>query len=420
MTYYVLVDCNNFYVSCERLFNPKLENKPVIVLSNNDGCVVARSNEAKKLDIKMGEPFFKIQSFCESSNVFVFSSNYSLYGDLSRRVMNILLSESVEMEIYSIDEAFLKYPNPPSASELFFNCIDLKNKAEKWVGIPLSFGIASTKTLAKIANDVAKKECKRGILNFTCNELIEEVLKTYPISDVWGIGKGFVQRLKLMGIFTAWDFKECNPSMIRKKMGVVGERILWELRGVSCLPLSLNIAKKSISSSRSFGKIVTSQAEIGEALSCFVSKAAASLRAQKSSASAICVYLEFFLDKKNNAKQTISSIKKFLVPTSYTPHIIREAKAVLKKIYVENVEYKKCGIVLLDLVDDKNVALDLFLKRESHNNCHLMSTVDSINFVYGKDKLFFGATGIDRKWKMNKDRSSPYSTTSWECLPQVK
>lgn len=420
MSYYVLADCNNFYASCERLFNPKLEKMPVIVLSNNDGCVVARSQEAKDLGIKMGEPYFTIKELCQAMKVVVFSSNYRLYGDISARVMNILSQEAPEIEIYSIDEAFLKYPAATSSDFLFSECLRLKKKVRQWTGIPISLGMAPTKTLAKVANDLAKKNREVGVFDLTCPIKQKEVLQDYPVGEIWGIGKKLSERLKGMSVYTAWDFREMDPYKIRKKMGVVGERMLWELRGTSCLPLCEAQPKKSIACSRSFGKIVTRQEELAEALATYVSKACAKLRAQNSCATAICVYLESMMDSNSHLRRQYSHVKSFPLATNDTPQIISMAKLILSKLYISSEKYKKCGIILLDLIDEKNVIPDLFLGGINPKRKALMNTVDFINASFGKDKIFFGAMGVDPAWKMRSDRCSAYNTTSWDDLPLVK
>ena len=259
MSHYVLVDCNNFYVSCERVFNPWLEGRPVIVLSNNDGCVVARSQEAKQLGIAMGEPFFRIKDLCSCRKVVVYSSNYQLYGDLSERVMTVVASMTQNFQVYSIDEAFVWFPSTMSSQEVVDRCVALRRRIRQWVGIPTSVGIAPSKTLAKIATKLAKKSAS-GVVDLSCPSLRREVLKGVPIREVWGIGARLEAKCHGMGVQTAWDFCEKNTSLIRRHMGIVGERMLWELRGISCLPLEEEApSKKSISCSRSFGKAVEDQ-----------------------------------------------------------------------------------------------------------------------------------------------------------------
>ncbi|MBA3957991.1 MAG: Y-family DNA polymerase [Parachlamydiaceae bacterium] len=417
MSHFVLADCNNFYASCERLFNPKLNGIPVIVLSNNDGCVVARSQEAKKIGIKMGQPYFQIKDFCRLHRVAVYSSNYRLYGDLSERVMNVLTEASPEIEIYSIDEAFMRF-STSSPDDLVATCVKLRQKVKKWVGLPISLGIAPTKTLAKIANDLAKKD-QTGVFNLSSPIVQKEVLQKYPIGDVWGIGSNLSARLRGMSILTAWDFKEMDPSIIRKKLGVVGERMLWELRGLSCLQLEEAKAKKSITSSRSFGKVVTEKEEIAEALATFVSTACVKLRAQGSCANAISVFLES-LEGDQNMRRHFSMVKTFPFPTSDTAQMISAAKQILSKIFVPDERYKKCGIILLDLIANDLVIPDLFLGGLNPKRTALMQTVDNINARYGKNTVFFCALGTNPQWKMRSDKRSQYSTTDWLALPIVK
>lgn len=418
MSHFVLADCNNFYASCERLFNPKLEGVPLIVLSNNDGCVVARSQEAKKIGIKMGQPYFQIKDFCSRHRVAVYSSNYRLYGDLSERVMNILSEASSDIEIYSIDEAFLQYSASLPIDLIFSKCIELRKKVKKWVGLPISLGIAPTKTLAKIANDLAKKN-QMGVFSLSSPTIQKEVLQDYPVEDIWGIGSRLSAQLRSIGILTAWEFKEMDPSIIRKKMGVTGERILWELRGLSCLKLEEPKEKKSITKSRSFGKIVTERKEIEEALATFVSTACIKLRAQGSCANGISVFIES-LNGELSTRRQYSMVKTFAFPTSDTPQMISAAKLILSKIFVEKERYKKCGIILLDLVAKELVIPDLFLGGFDPKRATLMRTVDSVNARFGKNTVFFAAIGTNPQWKMRSDRRSQYNTTEWNALPIVQ
>lgn len=415
MSYFILADCNNFYVSCERVFNPKLEKKPVIVLSNNDGCVVARSSEAKKLGIKMGDPYFKVKTLCELGRVIVYSSNYQLYGDLSQRVMDVLSSFSSDIEVYSIDEAFLKYSSDTPPEALFFKCIALRKKVRQWLGLPISIGFSQTKTLAKIANDLAKKNGD-GVFDLTSPTTQKNVLQAYPIGDIWGIGHQSTEKLQRMGIFTAWDLREMDPQTIRQKLGVVGERILWELRGVSCLHLEKPTHKKSISCSRSFGKAVLDISELGEALSSFVDKACVKLRRQKSYTKSICVFLESIFNAKEGTRRYYNMSIDFPTPTNYTPRVIRAAKMCLKRLFQENEQYKKCGVVLLDLVSERGIIPDLFLDPIDPRQQILMQTVDAINGRHGKNTIFYGAMGINQAWKARCEKSSRHYTTDWDEL----
>lgn len=418
MDHFILADCNNFYVSCERLFNPKLEEVPVIVLSSNDGCVVARSQEAKEMGIKMGMPYFQIKELCRINKVAVLSSNYQLYGNLSDRVMDIL-SSAPEIEIYSIDEAFLKYPASFSDT-LFSEGVNLKKKIKKWLGLPVSFGIAPTKTLAKVANSLAKKN-KEGVFSLCSPKVQEKILQNYPINDVWGIGFALAKKLKGMGIFTAWDFAVMDPPIIRKKLGVVGERMLWELRGISCLKLEEPKPKKSITSSRSFGKVITEEKDLAEALATFISSACVKLRSQHSCTSAIYVFLEAVLDAKLGTRKQYSAVKSFVFPTNDTSQIIFAAKTLLSKLFIPNERYKKCGVILLDLTAESLLMPDLFLKSFDIKRMSLMKTVDTLNARFGKNTLFFGAMGPKNpSWKSRSDKCSQFNTLDWEALPTVK
>lgn len=414
MSHFVLADCNNFYVSCERVFNPWLEGKRVVVLSSNDGCIVARSQEAKQIGIPMGVPFFQVKEYCERSKVVVYSSNYSLYGDISRRVMNILSQEAPEIEIYSIDEAFLKYPEGMSSEDLYFMCTKLRKMLKKWVGIPVSFGFASTKTLAKIANSLAKKNRDLGVVNLNDPSVKEEVLKGYPLKEVWGIGTKLSERLRNIGIFTAWDFSQQDPYFVRAKMGVVGERILWELRGRSCLELQKPSSRKNICVSRSFGRIVTEISDLQEAVATFTSRACVKLREQKGCACAVYVYLESMIDGK---RRQFSMTNTFPNPSNDTPKVISAAKECLNRIFKPSERYKKCGIILLDLIPENNVIPDLFLGLNDPKRRKAMHLVDSLNTHFGKDTLFFGAVGVKPTWSARSDKRSKYHTTNWESLP---
>lgn len=420
MGHYILADCNNFYVSCERLFNPKLEGRSVIVLSNNDGCVVARSQEAKQLGIKMGEPYFKIEKLCNTMNVAVYSSNYQLYGDISQRVMEILAQKAPEIQIYSIDEAFLKYPATLGAAELWSICIQLRRLVKRWVGMPISLGIAPTKTLAKLANDLAKKNQNVGIYDLSCPEKRNKTLLSYPVGSVWGIGSRLQTRLNAMGIYTAHEFSQMDPIVIRQRMGVVGERMLWELRGISCLPIEEDASpKKSITCSRSFGKVITESDELANALATFVNIACVKLRRQNSCAQALHVFLEAQIEPQQPQRRQYGMTKAFLQPTSDTAEIISAAKCCLHRLYHEKERYKKCGIILLDLQPEKNIVPDLFLGGINPKRKAVMQTVDALNAHFGKNTVFFGAMGTDSQWKARSDRRSEYNTTSWNKLPIV-
>jgi len=411
MTHYVLADCNNFYASCERIFNPALEKSPLVVLSNNDGCVVARSQEAKQLGINMGDPFFKIKTLCETCRVSVFSSNYALYGDISQRVMNVLSALAPAIEFYSIDEAFLAFPDSTPEDELYAHCLQVRSTVKKWVGIPLSLGIAPTKTLAKAAIDFVKKAAQ-GVFSLLPAEKRVAMLSTVPVEDVWGIGKRFAERLRSLQLYTALQLSEADPGMIRRKIGVVGERILWELRGVACLPLQQPVARKSLCCSRSFGKSVQEKEELGEALSTYAAAACAKLRKQQSCASALCVFLESTVHHSRTAA--------FATPTADSAEAIGTAKRLLDVLYSPHQKYKKCGVLLLDLIPEKYVQPDLLSPGMSAKRKQLMQTIDALNDRFGKDTLFFAAMGTNPVWKTRSDRRSRHYTTDWEDLPIAK
>lgn len=413
---FVLADCNNFYASCERLFNPWLEGRPIIVLSNNDGCVVARSQEAKRLGIKMGEPYFQIKDTCRRQGIEVYSSNYQLYGDLSTRVMEVLAQHAPEIEIYSIDEAFLKYPNTFAGKGMYDRCVALKRTVKKWVGLPISLGIGPTKTLAKVANDLAKKNRVVGVFDLSDPVVQQEVLQKYDVGEVWGIGRSTKEKLKLLGIRTAWQLRESDPREIKRKLGIVGERIVWELRGVSCLPLEEVAPKKSITCSRSFGKVVTELPELFEAIATYVHTAATKLRQQKCCASALCVYVEGVFDERTGTRRHEQAVISFSVATSDTPTMITAAKHCLSGLFREGEHYKKCGVVLLDLVPATQVISDLFVESPDPRRVKLMQTMDALNARFGKNKLFYAAMGIDPAWKMRSDSCSRHYTTDWNDL----
>jgi DNA polymerase V len=419
MNHFILADCNNFYASCERLLNPKLENKPVIILSNNDGCVISRSQEAKDLGIKMGEPFFKIKFFCVRAKVFVFSSNFRLYGDISSRIMSVYAEMAPELEIYSIDEAFLKYPSSLSSADIIEAAEVLRNTIKRWVGIPISLGIGPTKTLAKVANDMAKKT-QVAILDLTSKERRNKIFETYPIGNVWGIGRQLESKLNSLNIYTVADYINSDPTFIRKKMGVVGERMYYELHGKSCLDLCEVVSKKSITCSRSFGKVLNEESEIAEALSNFVARGCVKLREQTSYAKAIYIFLERTATTAQGFQRFQSNASTlFAIPTNDTSEMITAAKKCLKRIYQKNQDYKKCGVIFTDLISEDQIIPDLFLNPDPKRK-GIMRTIDQLNKKLGKNKLFFGAMGTNPQWKMRSECISLHNTTSWKLLPVAR
>ena len=414
-----LIDCNSFYASCERIFNPKLLGKPIVVLSNNDGCIITRSAEAKALGIKMGEPYFKAKKIIEKNNVKVFSSNYSLYGDISQRVMEILLGFSPEVEIYSIDEAFLNFKGFKN-HELLTYCKHIRQTIKQWVGIPVSIGVGSTKTLSKIANHLAKKEADyEGICILKGDEKIEEALNRIEIGDVWGIGRRLSKFLRNYGVRTAKQFAFLDRRWIRKNMGVVGEKIQLELCGVSCLDLELLPSpKKSCCVSRSFSRPIEKIEELQESIANYGSRVAEKIREEGLIAQSMSIFvLTNHFNKKE--KQYSSSIKLQLdYPTSDSKLIVKRAVEGIKRIYKEGYRYKKAGIILYELHSSSSVRG--LLDYDKPRTDSLMRSLDEINYRYGSATLRLAAEGIRRSWHMRREKVSPCYTTSFDQLMIVK
>jgi DNA polymerase V len=414
---FVLIDCNNFYASCERLFNPRLEGRPVIVLSNNDGCVVARSQEAKELGIKMGEPFFRVRDLCKKRGVLVYSSNYALYGNISQRVMQVLAGFSPDIELYSIDEAFLWFPLK-IADGVLAECAEMQRKIKQWVGIPTSLGIGPTKTLAKVASKLAKSGL--GIFDLRDPSVQEEVLRKFSVGDIWGVGRSTKDKLGALGIHTAKQLRETDVSLIRRQLGVTGERILLELRGISCLPLEEAALPQSICRSRSFPNILTNLQTLSEALSSHVTLAAERLRSEQCCAQAISVFLESLQESAKRRRDSSSITIPLPSPTSDTSSLIQAAKQGLKTLFDPLQRYKKCGVVLLDLLAEKNQSIDLFTQRPDSKRKRFLETMDAANLKWGKKTLYLAACGVDASWEMRSEKRSPRSTTVWDELTVVK
>jgi len=421
MPVFALVDCNNFYVSCERVFNPKLVDKPVIVLSNNDGCAVARSNEAKALGIGIGNPFFQIKSIVEGNGVHVFSSNYALYGDMSNRVMQTLAPFTPAMEIYSIDEAFLDFTDF-AFTDLVDYARNIRNKVKKDIGIPVAIGIAPTKTLAKIANRIAKKSLKAdGVLDLVPTKYRDLALKMTPIEDVWGVGRKLTPFLKSKGIQTALDFKAASSSLIRHKIGINGIRMQRELAGESCYPLEESPAKqKSVSVSRSFKTPATTFDELFQAVSLYISRGAEKLRSQGNFTEALTVYV---MTSPFNTQPYYYNSKTgvLLTASNYTPELIKQGKNLLKQIFQSGRSYTKAGIVFPSLTRDGQVQLDLFDTTDRSKSQKLMQTMDKINTSMGRHSVRYAAVGLSRNQLLNGtgNYSSPAYTTNWNQLLKV-
>lgn len=414
---FALVDCNNFYCSCERVFNPALNNKPVIVLSNNDGCAIARSEEAKALGIKMASPAHLIADIIQQHNVKVFSSNYTLYGDMSERVMTVLASFVPTIELYSIDEAFL------DVSKLVYNdltdlALQIRKTVRQQTGIPVTVGIAPTKTLAKMANRYAKKMKKEvGVHLLSSKELINEALRFTEIGDVWGIGNEYASFLKKNDIHTAADFVKMPEEWVRAKMTVVGLRLLNELKGIPAIEWELQVpVKKNICSSKSFGKVVTEKRLLQEAIANYAAVCAKKLRIQKSCARKIEVLARTNQFRIKDYQYHPTIVIQVEVATNDTSEIIKYALKGLDIIFKPDINYHKVGVSVLDLVPDTEVQAGLFDLKNRKKRSTIMATLDKINKSFGKDIVRISRQGYERSWKLRAEHLSPCYTTRIDQL----
>lgn len=419
---FALVDCNNFYASCERAFNPKLRNRPIVVLSNNDGCVIARSAEAKALNIDMGAPFFKIKDILAGHNVAVFSSNYTLYGDMSGRVMDTLAQFSPDMEVYSIDEAFLGLKG---FSELPALAGNIRATVRQWTGIPVSVGIAPTKTLAKLANHTAKKNAAYNgscVLSSPADWL--PVLANFEVRNIWGIGSQYSKMLQGHGVNTALKFAQLPDTWLRKNMSVVGLRTAQELRGISCIELEPEAdPKKGITVSRAFGKRITAYTELREALASYVSRAGEKLRRENLQAKHMLVFMHTSPHAKDKVKDPFyAPSMSFALPhhTNYTPELVHYALWSLRKMYKAGYRYMKCGVILTDLVEAGKATLDLFDTRDTGRQTELMKAMDRLNSKWGQRTAFYAASGVKREWVGTSALRSRNFTTDWNSLLEVE
>ena len=427
---FALVDCNNFYVSCERAFNPALEGRVVVVLSNNDGCIVARSNEAKALGIPMGAPFFEYRQLLEAHGAAVFSSNYQFYGDMSQRVMASLAMFAPDMEVYSIDEAFLRLDTTAQHKDgqLPAFAAHMRQKILQWTGLPTSIGMAPTKTLAKIANHMAKKHSADGVFDMRCPKVQCAVMARLPTDEIWGISHRRAARLRALGVETALQLREAAPRLIRRHFSVVEERIALELRGKPCLGLEEVAPKKNIMSSKSFGKLQTDLAPIREALSTYAARACEKLRAQNSKAQGVYVFVQTNRHRKQDKQYKNGMAIELTNPTADTSTIIKTATDLLEKLYKKGYRYKKAGVMLLDICpqsrDGGAYQADFFSPDQSPASEKLMAVMDEVNSQMGRDTLFYLAQGSRPKkqeggWKMRSSRRSPCYTTNWADLAEV-
>jgi DNA polymerase V len=419
-TIFALLDCNNFYASCERLFNPALTGRPVVVLSNNDGCIIARSNEAKALGIPMGAPYFKNRALIKKHDVQVFSSNYALYGDLSLRVMSTLQQIEPEVEIYSIDEAFIRLPHSPP-SGITEHALYLRKKIKRDVGIPVSIGIGATKTLAKAAGAIAKKEPGHGgVFTMMDGKNQDKLLAGIPVTDIWGIGRRNSKKLHQHGILTGLDLKNSDDAWIRQHLSVVGLRTVMELRGIPCIPLDHEPApRKSVVCSRSFRKPVFTLTDLGEAISSYVTIAAEKLRHQGLAAANLHVFLRTSPHRKDLPQHSETRMMRLDQPTSSTPALIRQALRGLKKIYRNGFAYQKAGVMLTGLTGAGMRQQNLFQSLPGDDSA-VMAALDRINSRWGRDTVHYASSGLARPWSMCREHKSPAYTTSWNELPIVR
>lgn len=415
---FALIDCNNFYASCERLFRPDLHIKPIVVLSNNDGCVIARSNEAKALNIAMGEPYFKIKAFCKQHGVHVFSSNYTLYGDLSYRVMCIIENAWTDVEVYSIDEAFLDLSSMPGHLHNAF-CLALQQRILKETGIPTSIGIGKTKTLAKMANHMAKKTLKVPVVNIS-NKLLW--LHKIDVGEVWGVGRSFHKKLVQNSIYTAADLAKANLNLIKKTFSVTLMRTAMELNGIPCTQVGENEARQSIMSSRSFNQLQTEYKILAEATSSHCRRAYEKMRHLGLQTKHVSVFIQSnrFRDDLPQYQNAIDF--KLVHATDDLRYLTRVAKFCLKKIHKKGIHYQKVGVLMSQLTDKTTQQMDFF---NQPSDDHLektertMTVLDAINQKFGRHTLCLAAEGYIKPWSMKQHMKSPSYTTQWDELPVV-
>jgi DNA polymerase V len=411
-----LIDCNSFYVSCERLFKPKINNKPVVVLSNNDGCVISRSTEAKRIGIKMGEPYFKVKELVRKNNVHIFSSNYALYGDISRRVMKTLKSFSDKIEIYSIDEAFVDLSHV-EGKEIESYGKEIREKILKWTGIPTSVGIANTKTLSKVANHIAKKN-KTGVIYL--NENIDYHLKNFYISDIWGVGKQLSKLYIKNGIDTAYKLKNISNSWVKKSTNVLGAKTVMELRGITCINLETQeMKRKSCCVSRSFGKKVESLEKLQESITTHCLNAAEKIRNDNQTTRSITIYIRTSPFDKNRKYYSNSITIDLPVATSNSLELVKTAINGLKKIYKYGYFYQKAGIVLSKLREASENEFNLLAPIMENKSQTLMKAIDFTNAKYGRNAVSIAQAGINNSWKMRREHSSKIDTASFDFLPKI-
>ncbi len=409
---FALIDCNNFYASCERVFRPDLNGKPIVVLSNNDGCVIARSNEAKAVGIPMGAPAFEYEKLFKQHQVHVFSANFALYGDMSNRVMTILSDYSPEMEIYSIDECFLRLKGFD-----LFNLQEygeqMRYKVTKWTGIPISVGIAPTKALSKLANRIAKKypEQTKGTYIIDSEEKRLKALKWLKIEDVWGIGRQHTKRLQAQSVFTAYDFTQLADDWVKKNLAIVGLRLKHDLQGIPTLDLEEAQPKKNIATTRSFETNYTKFEELAERVSTYASSCAEKLRKQKSCCNSLMVFIHTNGHRKDLPQYSRNIVLKLPYATNSTIELSGFALQALKKIFKDGYAYKKAGVIVQDFTPENKVQQTLFENRDERH-IPLMQTIDKLNSQFGHQKIRLASQDTKRVWKMKQQKLSPRYTTN--------
>lgn len=417
---FALVDCNNFYASCERVFRPDLNGKPIVVLSNNDGCVIARSNEAKDLGIPMGAPAFEYEKLFQQQKVHVFSANFALYGDMSHRVMSVLSDYSPDMEIYSIDECFLSLKG--------FEFFDLqeygmlmRNKVVKWTGIPISVGIAPTKALSKVANRIAKKfsERTKGVYIIDSEESRIKALKWLKVEDVWGIGRQHAKRLQAQGVKTAYDFTQLNDAFVRKQMSIVGLRLKHDLQGIPTLNLDEVQPKKNIATTRSFDGNYTKFEHISERVSTFAVSCAEKLRKQSSCCNSLMVFVHTNRHRKDLPQYSRNIVIQLPFATNSSIELSKFAVQALKQIFKEGYSYKKAGVIVQDFTPQDSVQKSLFEER-NEKHIPLMKAVDKLNALFGQQKIRLASQDAKRVWKMKQEKLSPNYTTKLSDIITIK
>lgn len=420
-----IIDCNSFYAACERVFNPSLHGRPVVVLSNNDGCIVSRTDEAKALGIKMAGPYYEAKEILKQHQVAVFSSNYHLYGDMSRRVMETLRRLCQHVEVYSVDEAFADLEGIAETAMWDYG-FHIRNTVELWTGVPVSVGIAPTKTLAKVANRMAKKNKTgtQGTVVLITPQQVYDALENTPVNDVWGVGSRSTEKLKWLGIDTAWKLRNMSEEWARKNLGgVVGVRLIKELRGEPCIDMKDPLeTKKMIATTRMFGKPVFELRELREAVATYITRAAEKLRRQNSVAKTISVFLVTNNYSSTYEYRPASASLYTTLPfaTSLTHVLVEYAMPLVEHLYSKGSKYLKAGVILSSIVPENAVQFNLFEKPPHQHEKELMKMIDNVNFSMRNDILKFASSGTKRDWKMRQELRSKRFTTRWDELSEVK